>query len=156
MRSLDYSHGNLYSVTNAQTAILEWTRAMRDTTGNLPPVPSAMADTVDYFFEYMRRLYQMAREPGARRSLTQTRSLDGAAQVLGRHDRCCASFSKPHRNRNLASLPFDLARRRAPSKPKGARLRPASHYGKALRAFDRALDPPRSGNGIEIAIPAVS
>jgi hypothetical protein len=36
------------------------------------------------------------------------------------------------------------------------RLRPASHYGKALRAFDRALNPTRSGTGIEIAIPGVS
>jgi hypothetical protein len=33
-------------------------------------------------------------------------------------------------------LPF-VPRRRSPSKPNGARLRPASHYGKALRAFDR-------------------
>jgi hypothetical protein len=59
-----------------------------------------------------------------------------------------------------------LPTRRSPSKPNGARLRPASHYGKALppsprlrrtgRAFDRSLDPPRSSNGNEIAIPAVS
>jgi hypothetical protein len=33
-------------------------------------------------------------------------------------------------------LPF-VPRRRSPSKPNGACLRPASHYGKALRAFDR-------------------
>ncbi|MFZ3351523.1 MAG: hypothetical protein WA268_11720 [Xanthobacteraceae bacterium] len=30
---------NLYSVTTSQTALLEWTRAMRDITGNLPPMP---------------------------------------------------------------------------------------------------------------------
>jgi hypothetical protein len=33
-------------------------------------------------------------------------------------------------------LPF-VPRRRSPSKPNGARLGPASHYGKALRTFDR-------------------
>jgi hypothetical protein len=52
-------------------------------------------------------------------------------------------------------LPF-LPTRRSPPKPNGARLRPASHYGKALRAFDRFAGPPRSPNGYEIAIPAVS
>jgi hypothetical protein len=50
-----------------------------------------------------------------------------------------------------------VPRRRSPSKPNGRpRLRPASHYGQALRAFDRSLVPPRSSNGNEIAIPAVS
>jgi hypothetical protein len=38
-----------------------------------------------------------------------------------------------------------------PSKPNGARLRPASHYGTALRAFDRPLIPPWSATGNEIA-----
>ena len=31
---------NLYSVTKGQAAIIELTKAMRDTTGNLPPQPS--------------------------------------------------------------------------------------------------------------------
>jgi hypothetical protein len=30
---------NLYSITKGQAAIIEFTRAMRDTTGNLPPLP---------------------------------------------------------------------------------------------------------------------
>jgi hypothetical protein len=30
---------NLYSITKGQAAIREFTRAMRDTTGNLPPLP---------------------------------------------------------------------------------------------------------------------
>ena len=35
---------NLYSVTKSQTAIIEASRAMRDTTGNLPPIPSIFPD----------------------------------------------------------------------------------------------------------------
>jgi hypothetical protein len=35
---------NLYSVTSAQAAIIEWTRAMRDVTGNLPPMPGVFPD----------------------------------------------------------------------------------------------------------------
>src|ERR1700738_1087582 len=33
---------NLYSVTQAQQAIREWARAMRDWTGNLPPLYGAL------------------------------------------------------------------------------------------------------------------
>ena len=32
---------NLYSITKGQAAIIEFTRAMRDTTGNLPPLLSS-------------------------------------------------------------------------------------------------------------------
>jgi len=35
---------NLYSITKGQAAIIELTRAMRDTTGNLPPMPSVFPD----------------------------------------------------------------------------------------------------------------
>jgi hypothetical protein len=35
---------NLYSVTKSQTAIVELTRAMRDRTGNLPPMPDIFPD----------------------------------------------------------------------------------------------------------------
>ena len=35
---------NLYSVTKGQSAIREFTRAMRDTTGNLPPQPGVFPD----------------------------------------------------------------------------------------------------------------
>ena len=35
---------NLYSITKGQSAILEFTRAMRDTTGNLPPLPGIFPD----------------------------------------------------------------------------------------------------------------
>lgn len=35
---------NLYSVTLGQTAIREVTRAMRDTTGNLPPMAAVFPD----------------------------------------------------------------------------------------------------------------
>jgi putative SOS response-associated peptidase YedK len=35
---------NLYSVTKGQAAIVELTKAMRDTTGNLPPQPSIFPD----------------------------------------------------------------------------------------------------------------
>jgi hypothetical protein len=48
----------------------------------------------------------------------------------------------------IAFLLFLPARRRA--KPNGARLRPASHYDKALRAFDRSAQAAQfvSGNAI--------
>lgn len=35
---------NLYSVTKGQQAIREFTRAMRDRTGNLPPLPGIYPD----------------------------------------------------------------------------------------------------------------
>ena len=35
---------NLYSLTKSQAAIREWIRAMRDTTGNLPPMPGIFPD----------------------------------------------------------------------------------------------------------------
>ena len=37
---------NLYSVTKGQTAILEFTRAAVDRTGNLPPLPGVFPDTM--------------------------------------------------------------------------------------------------------------
>src|SRR6185312_10801245 len=50
---------NLYSVTSAQTAILEWTRAMRDITGNLPPMPGVFPD---YLAPIVRNARDGARE----------------------------------------------------------------------------------------------
>jgi putative SOS response-associated peptidase YedK len=35
---------NLYSITKSQTAIIEFTRAMKDSTGNLPPMPGIFPD----------------------------------------------------------------------------------------------------------------
>lgn len=35
---------NLYSITNGQAAIIAFTRAIRDTTGNLPPLPGIFPD----------------------------------------------------------------------------------------------------------------
>jgi putative SOS response-associated peptidase YedK len=35
---------NLYSITKGQRTIIEFTRAMRDTTGNLPPMPGVFPD----------------------------------------------------------------------------------------------------------------
>jgi putative SOS response-associated peptidase YedK len=35
---------NLYSITKGQRAIIEFTRAMRDATGNLPPLPGVFPD----------------------------------------------------------------------------------------------------------------
>ena len=35
---------NLYSLTKGQAAIIEMTRAMRDTTGNMPPLPGIFPD----------------------------------------------------------------------------------------------------------------
>jgi putative SOS response-associated peptidase YedK len=35
---------NLYSITKGQAAIIAFTRAMRDLTGNLPPMPGVFPD----------------------------------------------------------------------------------------------------------------
>jgi putative SOS response-associated peptidase YedK len=35
---------NLYSVTKGQRTIIEFARAIRDTTGNLPPMPGIFPD----------------------------------------------------------------------------------------------------------------
>lgn len=37
---------NLYSITKSQTAIIEFTRAMKDSTGNLPPMPGIFPDYI--------------------------------------------------------------------------------------------------------------
>lgn len=37
---------NLYSITKGQAAIIAFTQAMRDTTGNLPPLPAAFPDSM--------------------------------------------------------------------------------------------------------------
>ena len=36
---------NFYSITKGQAAIIEFTRAMQDTTGNLPPLPGIFPTT---------------------------------------------------------------------------------------------------------------
>lgn len=35
---------NLYSLTKGQAAIIAFTRALRDTTGNMPPLPGIFPD----------------------------------------------------------------------------------------------------------------
>jgi putative SOS response-associated peptidase YedK len=37
---------NLYSLTRSQDAIRQLTKAMRDTTGNMPPLPGIFPDTL--------------------------------------------------------------------------------------------------------------
>ena len=63
---------------------------------------------------------------------------------------------QPTAGPSISTVAIRLPKRRAPSKPNGARLRPASHYGEALRAFDRPLIPPWSAFGTEIAMSAAS
>jgi putative SOS response-associated peptidase YedK len=55
---------NLYSITKGQRAIIEFTRAMRDTTGNLPPMPGVFPD-------YMAPIVRNA--PDGVRELTKAR-----------------------------------------------------------------------------------
>jgi putative SOS response-associated peptidase YedK len=50
---------NLYSVTKGQQAIRDLTRAMRDTTGNLPPMPAVFPD---YAAPVVRNLPEGERE----------------------------------------------------------------------------------------------
>jgi putative SOS response-associated peptidase YedK len=50
---------NLYSVTKGQQAIRDLTRAMRDTTGNLPPMPAVFPD---YAAPIVRNLAEGGRE----------------------------------------------------------------------------------------------
>lgn len=42
----------VYSITKDQTAILEFTRAMRDRTGNMPPLPGVFPDTTAPIIRY--------------------------------------------------------------------------------------------------------
>lgn len=55
---------NLYSITKSQAAIIAFTRAMRDTTGNLPPLPGIFPD-------YMAPIVRNA--PDGVRELTMAR-----------------------------------------------------------------------------------
>jgi putative SOS response-associated peptidase YedK len=50
---------NLYSVTKGQQAIRDLTRAMRDTTGNMPPMPAVFPD---YAAPVVRNLPEGERE----------------------------------------------------------------------------------------------
>jgi putative SOS response-associated peptidase YedK len=50
---------NLYSVTKGQAAIIAFTRALRDTTGNLPPLPGIFPD---YFAPVVRKAPDGVRE----------------------------------------------------------------------------------------------
>ena len=50
---------NLYSITKGPQAIREFTRAVRDTTGNLPPIPGVFPDT---FAPIVRNVEEGARE----------------------------------------------------------------------------------------------
>jgi putative SOS response-associated peptidase YedK len=50
---------NLYSVTKGQAAIIAFTRALRDTTGNLPPLPGIFPD---YFAPVVRNAPDGVRE----------------------------------------------------------------------------------------------
>lgn len=50
---------NLFSITKGQAAIIAWTRAMRDTTGNLPPLPGVFPD---YFAPIVRNAPDGGRE----------------------------------------------------------------------------------------------
>jgi len=54
---------NLYSVTKGQAAIVALTRAMRDTTGNLPPMPGVFPD---YLAPIVRNAPDGVRELAAR------------------------------------------------------------------------------------------
>jgi hypothetical protein len=65
---------------------------------------------------------------------------------------CPSTESIREQSLRIAALPW----RRLPSKPNDARLRPAAHYAKALRAFDCCVRSASSSNGNEIATPAVS
>lgn len=64
---------NLYSITKGQAAIIEFTRAMRDTTGNLPPLPRIFPD---YMAPTVRNapdvVAQLGSQPGPERADTAT------------------------------------------------------------------------------------
>lgn len=67
---------NLYSITKGQRAIIEFTRAMRDTTGNLPPLAGV-------FPEYMAPIVRDA--PDGTRELGMGRwGMAGPPQLAAR------------------------------------------------------------------------
>ena len=66
---------NLYSVTKGQAAIIAFTRALRDTTGNLLPLP-------DVFPDYMAPVVRNA--PDGQRELMMARGGCRHRRSLGR------------------------------------------------------------------------
>jgi len=77
---------NLYSITKGQQAIRDFARAMRDTTGNLPPIPGVFPD-------YAAPIVRNA--PDGERELTMARwgmpspvfALQGPQLRFGCHER---------------------------------------------------------------------
>jgi putative SOS response-associated peptidase YedK len=79
---------NLYSITKGQTAIVSLTRAMRDTIGNLPPVPAVFPDS-------MAAIVRNA--PDGVRELAMARwGMPGAPEFGGTHVTNIRNIKNPH------------------------------------------------------------
>ena len=100
---------NLYSITKGQTAILEFTRAMRDRTGNLPSLPGVFPDyaapVVRTAADGERELTMMRWGMPSPQFVLKGRSVDGGVtnvrnvksphwrRWLGRANRCLVPFT---------------------------------------------------------------
>jgi putative SOS response-associated peptidase YedK len=106
---------NLYSITKGQRAIIEFTRAMRDTTGNLPPMPGVFPD-------YMAPIVRNA--PDGVRELTMARwGMPGPPQFRGAPVTNIRNTKSPHwrrwlRQENRCIVPWTSFCEYADTQPK--------------------------------------
>jgi putative SOS response-associated peptidase YedK len=106
---------NLYSVTKGQAAIIELTRAMRDTTGNLPVFPGVFPD-------YLAPVVRNA--PDGVRELTMLRwGMPGPPQFGGAPITNIRNAKSPHwrgwlKSQNRCVVPFNSFCEYADTKPK--------------------------------------
>ena len=110
---------NAYSVTSAQTAIIEWTRAMRDITGNLPAMPGVFPD-------YLAPIVRNAPD-GARELMMARWGMPGPPQFGGAPITNIRNTKSPHwrawlKPENRCVVPFnsfceyaDTKRRKTPT-----------------------------------------
>ena len=106
---------NLYSVTSAQTAIIEWTRAMRDITGNLPPMPGVFPD-------YLAPIVRNAPD-GARELMMARWGMPGPPQFGGAPITNIRNTKSPHwrawlKPENRCVVPFNSFCEYADTKPR--------------------------------------
>lgn len=106
---------NLYSVTAAQTAILEWTHAMRDISGNLPPMPGVFPD-------YLAPIVRTAPD-GVRELMTARWGMPGPPQFGGAPITNIRNTKSPHWRAWLTSehrcvVPFNSFCEYADTKPR--------------------------------------
>jgi putative SOS response-associated peptidase YedK len=106
---------NLYSITKGQRAIIEFTRAMRDTTGNLPPLPGIFPD---YLAPIVRNAPDGVREHSMGRWGMPGHPLFGGAPVTNIRNTKSAHWRRWLRPENRCVVPWTSFCEYADTKPK--------------------------------------